>query len=107
MTQELLGDLAARLSRFPDGMASMRARYAQIQTDLGERIAQGAREEPLTAREIEILLLLQASLSVREIAANLYLSTNTVKTHTQALYRKLGAHSRQEAVAIARRDQLI
>ena len=46
-------------------------------------------------------------MSVREIASALYLSSNTVKTHIQALYRKLGAHSRDEAVAVARRDQLI
>ena len=85
----------------------MRARADVIQADLRALVARRAHEEPLTAREREILLLLQGSLSVREIAGALYLSTNTVKTHVQALYRKLGAHSRDEAVAVARRDQLI
>jgi LuxR family transcriptional regulator, maltose regulon positive regulatory protein len=37
-------------------------------------------------------------LSAPEIAAELCVSTNTVKTHVQHLYRKLGAHSRHEAV---------
>jgi LuxR family maltose regulon positive regulatory protein len=107
MAQELLSDLTARMSRFRDGMTVMRARQAVIESTLREQLAAGAREEALTARELEVLLLLQASLSVREVASALHVSANTVKTHIQALYRKLGAHSREEAVAIARRDQLI
>ena len=59
--------------------------------------------EALTEREIDVLRLLQGSLSLGEISAELYLSTNTVKTHAQAVYRKLGVHSRTEAVAVARR----
>jgi DNA-binding NarL/FixJ family response regulator len=107
LAQELLGDLAGRMAGHADGMSAMRAKHAVIQADLRELIATGAREEDLTARERDVLLLLQGSLSVREIADALYLSSNTVKTHIQALYRKLGAHSRGEAVAIARRDRLI
>ena len=107
MAQELLGDLTARMARFPDGMTAMRARQAVIQADLRDRIAAGAREEELTARELDVLVLLQGSLTVREIADALFLSTNTVKTHIQALYRKLGAHSRTDAVAVARRDRLL
>jgi LuxR family maltose regulon positive regulatory protein len=107
MAQELLSDLSARMAHFPDGMNAMRARQAAIQTALRERLAEGAHEEELTSRERDVLLLLQGSLSVREIASALHLSGNTVKTHIQALYRKLGAHSREEAVAFARRDQLI
>jgi LuxR family maltose regulon positive regulatory protein len=88
-------------------MTVMRARQGAIQAALRAQIAEGAREEELTSREREVLLLLQGSLTLREIAAALHLSANTVKTHIQALYRKLGAHSRDEAVAFARRDQLI
>ena len=107
MAQELLSDLSARMAHFPDGMKAMRARQAAIQAALRERLAEGAHEEELTSRERDVLLLLQGALSVREIASALHLSRNTVKTHIQALYRKLGAHSRDEAVAVARRDQLI
>ena len=107
MAQELLGDVSARMSRFPDGMTAMRARQAAIQADLRELLATGAREEELTSREREVLVLLQGSLTVREIADALHVSTNTVKTHIQALYRKLGAHSRTGAVAVARRDRLL
>jgi LuxR family maltose regulon positive regulatory protein len=56
--------------------------------------------EPLTERETEVLGLLCGPLSVRGIAAELSLSPNTIKTQTQAIYRKLGVSTR--AVAIAR-----
>jgi LuxR family maltose regulon positive regulatory protein len=57
--------------------------------------------EPLTQREVTVLRLLRGSLSLREIGQELYLSLNTVKTHTQAAYRKLGVSSRQDAIARA------
>ena len=54
-----------------------------------------------------MLRLLQSPLSLHEIAVELYLSHNTVKTHARSVYLKLGAHSRGEAVQIARRGSLI
>ena len=56
---------------------------------------------------MDVLRRLAGSESLGEIAANLYLSPNTVKTHTAALYRKLGARSRFEAVRIGRERLLI
>jgi DNA-binding CsgD family transcriptional regulator len=58
--------------------------------------------QPLTASEARVLRYLPTHLRAPEIAAELYVSANTVKTHLQHLYRKLGAHSRQEAVQRAR-----
>ncbi|WP_270027819.1 LuxR C-terminal-related transcriptional regulator [Solirubrobacter phytolaccae] len=58
----------------------------------------GAPAEPLSPAEELILLQLPTSRSNTEIAADLFLSPNTVKTHLKAIYRKLGAHSRTEAV---------
>ena len=58
--------------------------------------------EPITDREREVLRLLQGTLSLRDIGRELYLSPNTIKTHTRALYRKLGVSDRQDAVAKAR-----
>ena len=58
--------------------------------------------ERLTESETRVLRYLPTHLGVPEIAAELYLSANTVKTHLRHLYRKLGAHSRQEAVQRAR-----
>jgi LuxR family transcriptional regulator, maltose regulon positive regulatory protein len=58
--------------------------------------------EALSHGEIRVLRYLQTNLSAREIASELYISVNTVKTHQRHLYRKLGAHSRTQAVGQAR-----
>jgi LuxR family maltose regulon positive regulatory protein len=52
----------------------------------------------LSVRELAVLRLLPSGASLREIASTLYLSLNTVKTHSRSIYRKLGAGSREEAV---------
>ncbi len=57
--------------------------------------------EPLTERERQVLGYLSSHLSCRQIAARIYISPNTAKSHVKSLYRKLGASSRDEAVAIA------
>jgi LuxR family maltose regulon positive regulatory protein len=58
--------------------------------------------EPLSHAEARVLRYLPTKLSAPEIAAELYLSVNTVKTHMRHLYDKLGAHRRHEAVEQAR-----
>ncbi len=58
--------------------------------------------EPLTDRELEVLELLAQGLANREIGRRLFISLPTVKSHTRSIYGKLGAHSREEAVARAR-----
>lgn len=63
--------------------------------------------EPLTPRELTILRLLATSMSNSEIADELCLSVNTVKTHLAAIYRKLPASRRREAVSRARQLELI
>ena len=63
--------------------------------------------DELTDRELSVLRLLAGDLSQREIGAALYVSLNTVKTHTRGIYRKLGASTRSEAVARARARDLI
>lgn len=62
---------------------------------------------PLTAAERRLLPLLATHLSLPQIASELHVSRNTVKTHCVAVYRKLGASSRAEAVSEARRLGLI
>jgi len=58
--------------------------------------------EPLSETEIRVLRYLPTNLSAPEIASELYVSPNTVKTHMHHLYAKLGTHRRGEAVARAR-----
>jgi LuxR family maltose regulon positive regulatory protein len=56
----------------------------------------------LSDRELAVLRMLPGEESLREIASTLYLSLNTIKTHSRSIYRKLGAASREEAVARGR-----
>lgn len=63
--------------------------------------------EPMSGRERIVLRYLQGRLSNVEIARELSISTNTLKTHLKSIYRKLGATSRSEAVAQARRLRLL
>ena len=62
---------------------------------------------PLTDRELTILRLLPAPTPQRELASALFVSPNTLKTHLRAIYRKLGAETRGEAVILARERGLI
>ena len=58
----------------------------------------------LTPRQVEVLRLLEQGHSTRQIAAELHLSTETVRNHIRRLFRALGVHSRLEAVAAARAE---
>jgi LuxR family transcriptional regulator, maltose regulon positive regulatory protein len=86
----------AILRRYPDaGMLGPRA----------HRLAQDVEErrmgEPLSTAEKRVLALLPTHLSAEEIAARLFVSPNTVRSHVQHIHRKLGAATRTEAVAKA------
>ena len=67
----------------------------------------GVLPEPLTAREQEVLKLIAAGLTNREIADQLVISAETVKKHTASIYGKLAVRSRREAVARARKLALL
>ena len=86
-------------------MAPTRNRVAAVRNLLNQppRPKPPAVGESLTPRERQILRRLHGSQTLQEIATDLYVSHNTVKTITLSLYRKLGAHSRAEAIDIARR----
>ena len=57
--------------------------------------------EPLTPRELDVLAYLPGRMMHHEIAADLYVSVNTVKTHLSSIYRKLGVTERNAAIARA------
>ena len=61
----------------------------------------------ITPRELEILELIAAGLSNREIAARAFVSENTVKTHSSRVFSKLGAQRRTQAVQLAKEQRLI
>ena len=67
---------------------------------LGRRVSDGERSiagpELLTPREADVLDLLQRGRSNAEIAANLHVSVETVRTHARHIYRKLGVRTRRE-----------
>jgi two-component system, NarL family, response regulator LiaR len=65
------------------------------------------RELGVTRRELEILELIAAGMSNREIAEKLFVSENTVKTHSSRLFDKLGAKRRTQAVQIGKTARLI
>jgi LuxR family transcriptional regulator, maltose regulon positive regulatory protein len=61
----------------------------------------------LTDRESIVLSRLRSQRSLDEIAGDLTVSPNTVKTHVRAIYSKLGVRSRRHAVAIAQRRGMV
>jgi DNA-binding CsgD family transcriptional regulator len=65
------------------------------------------RSIPVTRREIEVLRLLDDRKRTREIAALLFISNDTVRNHIKHILTKLKAHSRLDALFVARRDRLI
>jgi DNA-binding NarL/FixJ family response regulator len=85
-----------------DGYLDPRLR-ARTRGTGGERPVFG----PLSPREYDVLCALAAGRSTIEIAGELFLAESTVRSYTKALLTKLGVRSRIEALAVARRAQLI
>jgi LuxR family maltose regulon positive regulatory protein len=73
---------------------------------VGHRARPSDRDE-LSERELRVLRLLASDLTQREIGTELFLSLNTVKSHTRSIFRKLGVSGREQAVARARELELI
>ncbi len=103
--EPLLVEARSIIARCPDpGIAG---RYL-TRTESRHRIAETTRSRPaalveqLTERELAVLRYLPTTMSQRDIAAELYVSLNTVKTHCQAIYHKLGVGDRKAAVQAAR-----
>ena len=73
---------------------------AALDTDEAEPPATKTAE-PLSERELSVARLLRGDLTQREIADELYIAPSTVKTHTKAIYRKLGVSKRSHAITRA------
>jgi LuxR family transcriptional regulator, maltose regulon positive regulatory protein len=88
-----------------------RSRHASLLADIQARLAGAAPKPPTSPRplldalsdsELRVLRYLPTNLTAPEIARELYVSPNTVKTHIRNLYSKLGTHRRSAAVESAR-----
>lgn len=99
--------VAAGLTALPADLAStlFHAKSSEGATVPADSSGPGGRA--LTPREVEILALLGEGLGNKEIAVRLGISEHTVKTHLAAIYEKLGAANRAEAVATGLRRGLI
>jgi LuxR family maltose regulon positive regulatory protein len=103
VARRLLARARAIVGELPEADAGVEARIEWTERALRLRpVPEAGAFWELSERELTVLRLLASKLSQREIAGELYVSFNTLKTHTRAIFRKLGAASRAEAVARAR-----
>ena len=97
-----LVDRAAAILAGVDGAVGVTAQLSALSRDVAERDASPAvGPAALTVAELRVLQLLTTHLTIPEIADRLYVSRNTVKSQTIAIYRKLGTSSRSGAVHAA------
>jgi LuxR family maltose regulon positive regulatory protein len=95
----LLDDARDILTSLPDGAEAQLTRLGQLERRIATRQPRVITlASPLTERETAVLQMLGGTLSLREIGQELHLSQNTIKTHTQAIYRKLGVSTRHDAI---------
>jgi LuxR family transcriptional regulator, maltose regulon positive regulatory protein len=95
---EVLESARSELNALPDaGMLEslLAEKYDRLHT---RHRREGFFGEPLSESELRVLRLLADGRSLREVARELFLSLNTVKTHRRTIYRKLGANTREEAL---------
>lgn len=93
----------------PDYVGKLLATFGDDRTSPASASASGVRAlpEPLSEREQEVLRLIAAGLTNREIADRLIISPETVKKHTASIYDKLGVGNRTEAAARGRQLDLL
>jgi LuxR family maltose regulon positive regulatory protein len=98
----LMREIDGLLRRRP-GMGTLAGQAEELRAQLSTQHGPaGPGASALTAAELRLLPLLSTHLSLPEIAQELFLSRNTVKTQANSIYRKLGASSRSQAVSRSR-----
>ena len=101
----MLDELASKgylVVQAEDGVMSYALRQRDRLEEPGGEAVVKELDEPLSGRELEVLNLLAAGKTNAEIARALFISVGTVKSHTNSIYRKLGAKNRTGALARAR-----
>ena len=101
-----LDEARAVLQGCPDPGILLASWLSELTTSSSSRHKETATDD-LTERELVVLQLLRGSLSKREIGQELFVTLNTVHSHTRSIYRKLGVSSRAEAVEAARSRGLL
>ena len=104
--RELLAEAACVIDGSVDP-GILRRRLEETTVILGRPIRRTSEADELTDREQDVLRLLEEGRTKREIGAALFLSYNTIHSHTKSIYRKLSVSSRQGALARARELALI
>jgi DNA-binding NarL/FixJ family response regulator len=100
------GEVVSSVRAASKGQSVIRAdELADLLTQVGHTTSE--RGKRLTARENDVLRLLAAGRTTPAIAAELFVSANTVRNHISSILSKLDAHSKLEAVAVAARDGVI
>ncbi len=102
---EIIDDAEDVLILYPDEVNALTTRLDLLRRRLAPPRVDLV--DPLTDREVAVLRLLRSALSVREIGAELGVSLNTVKTHIQAIYRKLEVSNRHDALTRGRDTGLL
>ncbi len=95
------GDATGYLQQILDAFPTMPAAAPEPRPSSSRVVAQTDLVEPLTHRELAVLVLLAQRLSAREIAQHLTISERTAKRHTANIYQKLAVNNRRGAVAAA------
>jgi LuxR family maltose regulon positive regulatory protein len=97
-------DILQRLPRHRTAHATLRQTILDVLSGSAPRAADRPAEvlDELSDAELRVVRYLPSNLRAPEIAAELYVSTNTVRTHLRHIYAKLGVHGRAEAVGRAR-----
>ena len=97
----------ATLEELLDSIRRVYAGETCIPPALGAKLVSRMSGETLTSREVDVLKRLTRGRSNKEIAADLFISETTVKTHLRSIFSKLNVISRTEAIAAANRRGLI
>jgi LuxR family maltose regulon positive regulatory protein len=103
---EAVADARAALAGAPDG-GIFGARVETAARALAARTRDIVMGDPLSDRELAVLRELAGPYARREIAERLFVSLNTVKSHTKSIFRKLGVSTREDAVTRARELELL
>ena len=97
----------ARREELLDCIRRVHAGQTCVDAAIAAKLAERVSGESLSAREREVLLLMAQGQSNREIAAQLFISETTVKSHIKHLFAKLNVFSRTQAIAVAAQNGLI